>query len=106
MRLATIFAAIGAALALTACAGPALVNAGVVGGEVVSMWATKPSAGEPADPDLQMQPHENWCYATMGEPQCFTCAQDVPPDRLINVDPANRYPLTLRAYNEELVSAR
>ena len=91
---------------LTGCAGVGMVNAEMLGGSVATMWATKPSTPPEADLDLQMAQHESWCYSTMGSPQCYTCAQDVPPSRLINVDPPNRYPLTVRDYNEALVQAK
>jgi len=36
----------------------------------------------------------------MGYPECYPQAQNVQPDRLINVDPQNRYPLTTHDYWE------
>jgi hypothetical protein len=78
----------------------------VVGGEVATMYITKPSELPPADTAHQAAAHEDWCYATLGEADCFSAPQDVPPTRLINVEPQNRYPLNTRAYNEDLVQAK
>jgi hypothetical protein len=61
---------------------------------------TRPDELPPADIDSQIAEHENWCYSTMGRSDCYATPQSVRPTRLINVDPANRYPLTPRAYRE------
>ncbi|MBI1272710.1 MAG: hypothetical protein GC131_01305 [Alphaproteobacteria bacterium] len=45
------------------------------------------------------QPHQSWCYETIGEPDCYTGPQDVPKDRLINVDPVSQRPLTPEQYD-------
>ncbi|MDR3448357.1 MAG: hypothetical protein P4M15_01170 [Alphaproteobacteria bacterium] len=83
------------------CAVLALAGCTQLGAEVgtgAAMYLTKPSAPPPADTADQIPEHESWCYSTMGQPECFAHPQDVPPERLINVDPANRYPVDLEAY--------
>jgi hypothetical protein len=39
----------------------------------------------------------------MGDSQCFAHPQNVAPDRLINVDPENLYPVDLAAYHQALL---
>jgi hypothetical protein len=85
-----------AALVLAGCNGTTVAMAGSAAG----IWYTKPATPPPADTAAQIAPHENWCYATMGYPECYPQAQNVQPDRLINVDPQNRYPLTTHDYWE------
>ena len=87
-----------AMLALAGCDGGVMLGAGTAG----MIYLTKPSDPPPADTEHSIQPHESWCYETMGDPVCYAHAQDVNPDRLINVDPPNRYPLTPRAYDNEI----
>lgn len=87
-----------AALALSACTGPM-----IMGTDAAITYATKPGAKPDADTKDQIPAHQSWCYATMGEPMCYAHAQDVPPDRLINVDPASAYPLTPHAYRNDVV---
>ncbi|MDD5586538.1 MAG: hypothetical protein PHY92_06235 [Alphaproteobacteria bacterium] len=50
--------------------------------------------------------HENWCYDTMGYAECYPKPQDTNPDRLINVDPPSRYPLTPDDYRKALAESR
>ena len=85
-------------LSLAACGG-AEIGLGTAAG----MYITKPSEGDPPDTADQIPTHEVWCYQTLAEPQCYSYPQDVEPDRLINVDPQSRYPLTRRAYHEVVV---
>ena len=87
---------------LVGCGGTGVI----LGGEALGMYMTKPSDPPPADTADQMAAHENWCYVTLAEPQCFSSPQDVPPTRLINVDPPNRYPMNVRAYNEDLAQSK
>lgn len=83
-------------LALSGCAGnPVGVAAAAIG-----IMETRPDELPPANTADQIGPHESWCYETLGYPECFTHAQNVNPNRLINVDPANRYPLTPQAYRD------
>lgn len=89
-------------LGLSACAG--LTGPVIMGGDAAGMYLTKPATPPPADTADQIPQHESWCYQTMGEAQCFAHAQDVPPDRLINVDPQSRYPVDLAAYHQVLVA--
>lgn len=72
-----------------------------------AMYATKPGDLPPADTDNQMPAHESWCYSTMGmQVECFSEPQATPPGRLVNVDPANKYPLNRKAYDEALLKAQ
>ena len=88
--LGTLFlAGCGAPVALTAMEGGA-------------MYATKPADLPPADRADQIAPHESWCYRTLGTIDCYVEPQDTPASRLVMVDPANRYPLTARAYRADL----
>jgi hypothetical protein len=85
------------ALVLAACTTP-LTIASL--GSSAAMWLSKPGAPGPADTADQIKPHESWCYETMGYPECYAEVQDTDPNRLINVDPENLYPLTPRDYKE------
>jgi len=93
----TVLSVALAGLALSGCTGPI-----IMGTDAVVTVVTRPGAGPDADTGSQIPEHENWCYATMGETECFTHAQDVPPERLVNVDPQNRYPVTLQSYRDEI----
>jgi len=96
------FALLSAAL-LTGCVSAVIEGGAAAGG----IYATKPSDLPPADTADQMPAHESWCYKTLGEEvECYSQPQDTPPDRLVNVDPANRYPLTGRAYAEVVAQNR
>jgi hypothetical protein len=88
-----------ALLALAACE-PVTVAAG---GTAAAIYLTKPSDPPPADVADQIQPHETWCYETLGPPACYAHPQPDAGNRLINVDPPNLYPLTPRAYYETTV---
>jgi len=90
-------------LLLSNCAAPAMTGAAVSAGAAAGIYATKPGDLPPADTAHQIPPHENWCYTTMGDSQCYSHPQNTAPDRLINVDPQNRYPLTPRDYHEVVV---
>jgi hypothetical protein len=91
-----------AALGLSACAG--LTGPVIMGADAAGIYATKPSSGEPADLDAQIPQHQSWCYSTLGDTQCFAHPQNVPPDRLINVDPQNAYPIDVAAYHQALIA--
>ena len=67
-------------------------------GFAAGMWFTRDKTPPPADTEHQIAQHENWCYETMGYAECYPTAQNTEPDRLINVDPQNRYPLTNHEY--------
>jgi hypothetical protein len=84
-----------ASLVLTGCAGAPAAGAAYVG-----ITQTKPDDGPPPDIADQIAPHDNWCYETMGYAECYTHAQNVDANRLINVDPPNEYPLTPQAYRD------
>jgi hypothetical protein len=85
-----------AMLALAGCTGPDVVALGA-GGALI--YATKPEPPPPADTADQIAQHESWCYETLGDAACYAHPQDTDPNRLINVDPENRYPLTTHNYN-------
>ncbi len=97
-------------LALAGCAllPPAATSGTAValGGAAVGIYETKPAKPPPADTEHQIAQHENWCYSTMGYAECYAYPQDVPPGRLINVDPANRYPMTTFNYNQALAGEK
>ena len=98
-----------AMLALAGCAvGPFALNGTEVaaGGAVAGIYGTRPDALPPADTKDQIAPHESWCYETLGYSECYASPQDVPPGRLINVDPPNRYPLTNYNYNQALAGEK
>jgi len=88
-----------AALALAGCNGTTVA----LGAAAAGIWETKPDPLPPADLASQIPQHESWCYETMGQPECFSHPQKDANNRLINVDPENRYPLTARAYHEAVV---
>jgi len=85
-----------AALALAGCNGTTVISAG----STAAIWLTKPGDPPPPDTDHQIAAHESWCYHTLGYAQCYPQAQNVEPERLINVDPQSRYPLTAHDYWE------
>jgi hypothetical protein len=91
-----------AMLALAACSGTTVMSAASTAG----IWYTRPGAPPPADTADQIAEHESWCYETMGYAECYAHPQDVDPNRLINVDPQNRYPLTARDYQELVYADR
>ncbi len=86
-----------AAMALSACTGPI-----IMGTDAAIIYTTKPNEPPPADPNLQVPPHESWCYSTMGDTECYSKPQDVPPSRLVMVDPPSHYPIDLPSYEERL----
>ena len=90
-----------AVLTLGACTGPV-----IMGGDAAVMYISKPDAPPPADTASQIPQHESWCYSTMGDPECYAHPQDVPPSRLINVEPQNRYPVDLRAYHDAVIEGQ
>ena len=42
----------------------------------------------------QIQPHESWCYKTLGRVDCYTTQQSAEAERLIGVDPPAHMPVT------------
>ena len=91
-----------AALSLANCNGTTVYTAAATAG----IFYSKPATPPPADVAHQIPPHQSWCYETMGYPECFTVAQNVDPERLINVDPQNLYPLTPHDYWEVVYADR
>jgi hypothetical protein len=85
-----------AALMLANCNGTTVAAVGSAAG----MYLTKPKEPPPADTADQIAQHDSWCYETMGYAECYSQAQNTEPDRLINVDPQNKYPLTNHDYWE------
>ena len=91
--------AVAVSLGLAACTGPV-----IMGTDAAIIYATKPSDPPPANTKDQIPPHRTWCYKTLAAVECFAHAQDVPPGRLINVDPANEYPLDVHAYRDAVAA--
>jgi hypothetical protein len=89
------------ALLLGACTGPI-----IMGTDAAITLATKPAEPPPADIEHQIPPHESWCYQTMGDIECYAHIQDVPPNRLVMVDPPEHYPVDLHEYHEALTRRR
>lgn len=90
-------------LLLAACGAPIGLGAWTAG----TAYVTKPGNLPPADVDNQMPPHESWCYQTLGKQvECYSEPQDTVAGRLVNVDPANRYPLNKKAYDDALAKSR
>jgi hypothetical protein len=85
-----------------------LTSGTVLGGAAAAalIYETRPGPLPPADTEHQIAQHESWCYGTMGYAECYAHPQDVPPERLINVDPPNRYPLTTFNYNQALAGEK
>ena len=90
-----------ALLPLSGCGWPFGVAA-TVGGD----YLTRPDDLPPADTASQIAPHESWCYKTLGTVECYTEPQDTSAGRLMNVEPANRYPLTGKAYAETVTQSQ
>jgi len=86
---------------LGACTGPV-----IMGADAIAIVAMRPSSPPPADTQAQIPEHESWCYSTMGDPQCYPHAQDVSPERLINVEPASRYPLDREGYRQAVIEGK
>jgi hypothetical protein len=53
-----------------------------------------------------LPPHEVWCYNTLGEADCYADPQNVPPNRLVNVDPPSRHPLTPQEHARAVAERR
>lgn len=95
MRLAALACAM---FALSACNGTTVAIAGAATG----IWYSRDRKPPPADTASQMAEHESWCYKTLAEPVCYAHPQEVPPSRLINVQPENKYPMSRGAYYQAL----
>ena len=67
----------------------------------VPFWKT-----QPLQVDNSIQPHESWCYQTLGEIDCYTTPQAFPPSRLVNVDPQSLRPLTAEESAKEVAARR
>ena len=85
-----------AGLLLAGCNGTTVAAAGMYYG------ATETRRVNSTPPDLadQTAPHESWCYETAGYAECYAHPQIGADNRLINVDPASKYPLTAAAYDK------
>jgi hypothetical protein len=108
MKRISQFLFIGPALlVLAGCEAATGVPIGLIADEATGIYLTKPSEPPPADTANSIAPHESWCYSTMGmNVECYPQPQDTPPGRLVNVDPPNRYPLTPKAYAEDLTQSQ
>lgn len=100
MKIAFVPLALGA-LALGGCT-PQIV----AGETAATIYLSRPDKPPPADTQSQIAEHEVWCYKTMADTECFSAAQDVPAGRLVNVEPQNLYPLTPKAYHDEIAGIR
>lgn len=81
----------------------ALLLAGVVLSGCVPFWKkNKP----PLQAERPIEPHETWCYKTMGETECFSGPQNFSPDDLVMVDPPSSYPINREAYKRALAKAQ
>ncbi|MFA4995176.1 MAG: hypothetical protein WC521_07740 [Bdellovibrionales bacterium] len=78
----------------------------VAGEAAATIYLTHPEKGPPADTKHQIQEHESWCYKTMADVECYAKAQDMEPNRLVNVEPQNLRPLTADAYKDEIAGRR
>ena len=83
-------------LTLSACNGTTVG----LGAAYLGITETRPDDLPPADTANQIAQHESWCYESLGYAECYAHPQAVDANRLINVDPANRYPLTPQAYRD------
>ena len=99
MKISPLLSLAFTMLVLTACVG----NPAGLGVAAIGIVETRPDEQPPADTADQIAPHESWCYETLGYPECFPRAQNVDANRLINVDPENRYPLTPQAYKDAVL---
>lgn len=87
---------------LTACGGGVGMGTALTS---AAIYLTKPDAPPPAETSSLLIAHENWCYRTLGSYECYTKPQANVADQLINVDPENKRPLTLAAYNQAVFIA-
>ncbi len=87
--------------ALVGCTGQAVAVK-----SAAAIYLTRPDEPPPADTQHQIQEHETWCYKTMADTDCYARAQDVAPNRLVNVEPQNLRPLTPDAYRDEVAGRR
>lgn len=90
------------AFVLPACSGTTVG----LGAAAVGSYLTKPGEPPPANTVDQIAQHDSWCYKTMGYAECYSQPQDVEPNRLINVEPQSKYPLTPRAYHEAVIEGQ
>lgn len=80
-----------------------LLLAGLALSGCVPFWKKNRAPGSTERP---IEPHETWCYKTMGETQCFSAPQNLPPDSLVMVDPPSRYPVNREEYQRALAEAQ
>ena len=91
-----------AMLSLASCTPLGMATGATVGG----IYSTRPGEGPPPDLADQVPQHESWCYETAGYAECYAYPVKDANSRLIMVDPANRYPLTARAYHETVIESQ
>lgn len=96
MKISSFLSLTAVLLILSACNGTTVG----LGAAYLGVTGTRPEEPPPADTEDQIAQHESWCYESLGYPECYPHAQPVNGNRLINVDPANRYPLTPQAYRD------
>lgn len=78
----------------------------LIGAGAATAYLTKPSDPPPADTEDRVKTERLWCYRTLGDPECYAYAQDVPPNRLIATLPAKDQPTDLRAYHEAVLEGK
>lgn len=105
MKISGLLVTLALPLLLAGC-GENAALATIEGGSVVGAYLTSSWTPPPADTQSQIPEHESWCYATLGDSECYSEPQDTQPSRLINVDPQSRYPLNGRSYQEAVMHAR
>lgn len=91
-----------AMLSLAGCNGT-VIGLGAAAGGIIG---TRPGDEPPADLSAQIPQHESWCYETAGYPECYAYPVPNANNRLIMVDPPNRYPLTARSYHETVIESQ
>lgn len=72
----------------------------------VPFWRQWMRPAAPAKPYTVLPPHENWCYSTLGQIECYPTPQRLPPESLVSVDPPSRFPLTREAYAQAVTEAQ
>lgn len=94
------------ALLLAGCTFMEPLTAGTAASNAATVFLTRTREPPPADTSYNIPPHESWCYRTMATTECYATPQDVPPSRLVNVDPQYYYPNTPDAYRARLAGVR
>ncbi len=78
-----------------------LFMATVLGGCLPASW--NPWREKNVSVVNQVPETTTWCYQTLADADCYATPQNLPADRLINVQPQSRYPSTAEEYRKTLV---